>query len=434
MVPADAPLRPSWRYRLLKAARRLGVPLRWRLAFPATFVTGSVGKTTTCAMVAAILTADGRRVALATSTGCFIGGRRVRRGDSSRPSWAAALAAEPAIDAGVFETARGGLLLDGFPFIGCTVGAVLNVHDNHVGLGGVDSRERLAEVKSAVVAAATGLAVLNADDQLCMAMWPAVRAAATCLVSRGHDEGAVREHLARGGLAAVLDSNASGGRARLALRHGDREIATLPAAMIPASHGGLFEPAVTNALFAMAIAHGLGVKADAIRRGICSFRSDPADNPGRMNFHQGLPYTLVATKVGGPVAAEALTRFFAGLHVPGEKVLVVTDMGDRTPDWVRGMGRAFAPGFDRFVCCDWEDPRGQPPGETARLLAAGLEAAGVAPAAIVVEERHDAAIRRGCGMAARGDLVVVVSPTSWRVPEILGLADNSSPPHAQEAA
>ncbi|MFM7108307.1 MAG: Mur ligase family protein [Planctomycetaceae bacterium] len=434
MAAVDAALRPSPRYRLLKAVRRLGLPLRWRPAGPAAFVTGSVGKTTACSMVAAILSADGRRVGLATSTGCFIGGRRVRRGDSSRPSWAAALLAHPVIDVGVFETARGGLLLDGFPFRDCTVGAVLNVHDNHLGLGGIQSREQLAQVKSAVAAAAGGLAVLNADEPLCMAMRPTVRATATCLVGRHPDAAGVREHLARGGLAAVLEPTAGDRPPRLSLRHGDHELAALSAAAIPATHGGRFEPAVTNALFAMAIAHGLGAGADAIGRGLGSFRSDTSDNPGRMNFHHGLPFTLVATKVGGRLAADALTRFVETLDVPNEKVLVVTEMGDRSHDWIRGMCRAFAPGFDRFVCCDWEDRRGRAPGEMARLLAEGFAAAGVAPAAITVEERHDAAIRRGCDGAACGDLVVVVSPTSWRVPEILGLDARAPRQAVQEAA
>jgi cyanophycin synthetase len=434
MSQPDSALRPPRSFRLLRCGRRVGLPFRWRLSVPAAFVTGSVGKTTTCSMVAAVLAAAGRRVGLTTSMGCYLAGRRMRSGDSSRPAWAAAVAADPAIDAGVFETARGGLLLDGFPFQGRTVGAMLNVQDNHLGAGGVRSREELARVKALVVTRATELAVLNADDPLCLAVRPRVRARATCLVSPEPGNAAVGEHRARGGLVACLDPARDGGAATLRLLHGDRELVALPAAEIPAAFGGRFEPVVTNALHAMAIAHGLGVDGAAIRHGLATFRSDERDNPGRMNVHHGLPYSLVLTKADGTATATALARHFGSLEMPGRRTLVLSSMGNRSDEWIRGVGRAFAAAFDRFVCCDWTDPRGRPRGETARLLAAGLAEAGADPAAIAVEPDHDEAIRTGGRSSGAGDLLVVVSFSSWRAPEILGFRPAGAGHVAEEAA
>ncbi len=114
------------------------------------FVTGSVGKTTTCRMTAAILAAAGKTVGLTTTTGCYVDGRPLRLGDSSGPRWAALVTADRRVDAAVLEMARGGILLDGMPFHGCDVGAVLNVLDDHLGIDGIHTRDQLAQVKSMV--------------------------------------------------------------------------------------------------------------------------------------------------------------------------------------------------------------------------------------------------------------------------------------------
>ena len=407
------------RWRMNCLARRLGLRVESRLGVPSVMVTGSVGKTTTCRMVAAILAAAGRRVALTTTTGCFVDGRPVRLGDSSGSRWAALVTARRGVDAAVLEMARGAILLDGIPFRGCDVGAVLNVQDEHLGLDGIHTREQLARVKSVVAAKAERLAVLNADDPLVMAMREVVRARDLCLVSRRPGTPDVVTHLEAGGLAALLDPEPADQGGTLRLRRGGDEIAALAAAEIPATFGGRFAPAAMNALFALAITHGMGVDAATIRAALGAFRSDANDNPGRMNVHHGMPCTLVATKVGGAAAARAVADFARGLPVAGRRLLVVCAMGNRADETLRELGRAYAGAFDQHVCCDWEDRRGRPPAETAALLAAGLREAGVPAAAIEIEPDHDAAIRRAHATTSAADLLVVASLTAWRAPEII---------------
>ena len=64
---------------------------------------------------------------------------------------------DPKVDIAVLETARGGLLRAGMGYRACDVGAVLNVTSDHLGLGGIDTLEQLAEVKRIVVEVATRL-------------------------------------------------------------------------------------------------------------------------------------------------------------------------------------------------------------------------------------------------------------------------------------
>jgi len=210
MNDPPAQVRPPLRWRLLRAARRLGWAVEGRLRVPAAFVTGSVGKTTTCRMTAAILMAAGHRVGLTTTTGCSVAERPLRSGDSASARWAALVTGQPDCDVAVLEMARGGILNEGIPFTGCDVGAVLNVLDNHLGSDGIETRAQLAAVKGLVVEKARGLAVLNADDPLVLAMQDRTKAREVCLVSRRPESAAVIAHRAAGGLACFLDPEPHG--------------------------------------------------------------------------------------------------------------------------------------------------------------------------------------------------------------------------------
>src|SRR3712207_930315 len=77
---------------------------------PIVAVTGTNGKTTTCRMIAHILTMAGRRVGLTSTTGIEIAGTQIITGDMSGPQSARMVLQNPAIDAAVLETARGGML------------------------------------------------------------------------------------------------------------------------------------------------------------------------------------------------------------------------------------------------------------------------------------------------------------------------------------
>ena len=154
--------------KLLRSARRRGFDLKFNPSVPTAGVTGSVGKTTTCRMLAHILTHEGFRVALSTTQGAYVGREILKAGDMAGGESAGRLLADPRVRSGVFELARGGLIADGMVLSSIDAGAVLNVHDNHIGLNGMNSREDLARVKSEVVRRARKIAVLNADDPLCV--------------------------------------------------------------------------------------------------------------------------------------------------------------------------------------------------------------------------------------------------------------------------
>ncbi len=392
---------------------------------PIAFITGSVGKTTTCRMLSAILAHGGTTVGLVTTQGIYVGKDQLWCGDFAGGGGARLLLLDPRVEAGVFEMARGGLVKKGTVIDGCDVGAVLNVHDNHIGLDGVNSREDLARVKRLVVENARTLAVLNADEPLCLAMRPHV-SAPICLVTEAPDNPAVLEHRAAGGTAAVLDAGQPGPPV-LRLYAGDRIVGEVSAADIPASWGGTFRPAMVNGLYAAAVAHGLGIGFETIAAALCSFQSTPQSNPGRMNFFERGGARVLITWADGRHGITELARFVQTLNVSGAKRLMICAVGNRPDRFISEMAGAAAGAFGQYVCSDWESLRGRLPGQTAALLAQGLAAAGVPQECVSVAPDFQRGLDLAFDSARPGDLLVVITYMSDSVQRAIRTHLNAAP-------
>ena len=84
----------------------------------------------------------GRRVGMTCTDGIYIDDRRIDDGDCSGPQSAANVLMNPAVDAAVLETARGGILRDGLGFDRCDVAVVTNIGEgDHLGLADIDTLE-----------------------------------------------------------------------------------------------------------------------------------------------------------------------------------------------------------------------------------------------------------------------------------------------------
>jgi cyanophycin synthetase len=172
---------------------------------------------------------------------------------------------DPTVDAGVFEMTPGGLLRGGLVLDGPSVGALLDVHGHHLGAEGIETTEEMADVGGLVVRHAREWAILDADDPLILGRARATRARSIGLVSREAGNVHVQDHVARGGMAVVIEPRDAG--AWVVLRHG------------PATHPIIAlddraAPTAANPLFATAIAFGLGMEVPIIRRGLVGFSSD----------------------------------------------------------------------------------------------------------------------------------------------------------------
>lgn len=374
---------------------------------PTAGVTGSVGKTTTCRMLARILQQDGHTVALASTQGIYLDEQPLRKGDLAGGVPALPMLQDRAVTAAVMEMSRGGLIKTGMGLDSVDVGAVLNIHDNHLGLDGIRSREQMARVKQLVARHARRLAVLNADDPLCLAMSEGLDPVKVCLVSESMGP-RLESHLRAGGMAAFLRSDAQG--LLLCLQQASSPVGEMPVADIPATWHSTFRPAMLNALFAAAMAHGLGIPFRSIEQALTGFKSDYRSNPGRMNPVAGLPFELWLSWADGPQALSELARFVSQRPSSADKSLLFYVVGNRTDSFIEASASAVANSFDRYYCCDMEeDRRGRAPGEVAALMAKVLRQAGIPDAAIVADPSSQSAVSRALREMQPGGVLVIAS-------------------------
>lgn len=378
-------------------------------------ITGSLGKTTTCRMLARILEQHGHTVALTTTQGAWIGKRQCRMGDVAGGGMAVAMLQDASVTASVAELARGGLLKRGLGLDTLDVGAVLNVLDNHLGLDGVHSREQMARVKQLVVRHARHLAVLNADDPLCLSMSREIATHKLCLVGAAMTP-PLAAHLQAGGLIAQLRESTNG--PLLSLQHGDAVIGDMPMTDIPATWGGTFRPSMINALFATALAYGLGMPFATIQKALSQFASNHIDNPGRMNRIEGLPFELWISWADGPQAMAELGTFIANRGGSISKSLVFYTVGNRSDDFIRASAKAVVGTFDFYYCTDMEeDRRGRPVGEIASLLSNSLHRYGIPEERIIVEPSTAKAVLTALRSTPAGGTLVI---GSYHLDKVIG--------------
>lgn len=411
-------LRPHWLDN--PAGRDLSTPILDLLMrespparIPTAGITGSIGKTTTCRMVAHILAATGRCVGLATTQGLFIGDRVVRTGDCAGGVPATDLLLEPSVDAGVFELARGSLIRSGLALDRIDVGAVLNVLDNHIGLDGIATRGDLASFKRLVVENAGEMAVLNADDPLCLAMRDHVRSRRVCLYSSNPGHPALLAHQKAGGCTVTL--NLLSDMPVITLGEAGKTLGVMDARDIPATLGGAAQGKAVNAAFALAIAHGLGVPFATASAALRGFASDHRTNPGRLNLFKNLPFTALLDWTDGEFAMAELAAVAGRLEISGRRTLLLTAVGNRPDEFLIASARAVAGRFDRYICANHTDLRGRSPDEVPQLLLSGLISGGVAAEDVRKIADFGEALEQAISGSQAGDLLVIASYATEKV-------------------
>jgi len=334
---------------------------------PVAAVTGTNGKTTVVRLISHIATAGGATVGTTCTEGVWVGGRQIDAGDCSGPASARRVLANPSVTTAVLETARGGILREGCGFDCCDVGVVTNIASgDHLGLGDIDTPERLAWVKGAVVAAVrkTGAAVLNAADPLVVDMkkWCDGQ---VVYFARDPSTPVLVEHLAAGGLAATVRDG------WIVLCDGPRETRLASLDRVPLVHRGLVGFQVENVLAAAAAAWRLGVPLELVRLGLESFSAGTAGSPGRFNLLD-LDGAAIVVDYGHNVPSlERICETVVALP-HSRRTAVYSAAGDRRDEDLVRQGNLLAATFDRVVIYEDAYIRGRQPGEITALISRGI--------------------------------------------------------------
>ncbi len=379
----------------------LGTPYR----IPIAAITGTNGKTTTTRMVGHILKLAGRTVGMATTDGVYIDGVLTVRGDMTGPWSSQLVLRDPTIDTAVLESARGGILRSGLGWRKCSVGAVLNVASDHLGLGGIDTLDDLAKIKQIVVEVAQDFCVLNADDPRVVKM-AEQSPGEPIYVTMDRTNELVRQHVRQRGRAVALEEGLNG--RMLVLYQGEDQIPLLWAQHVPATIEGRALHNIQNAMFAAAISIGMGADVEDIRHGLRTFSSDFFQAPGRLNFYNEYPFRVLLDYAHNAHGMEAVARMIRELAVHGRRIGVLGAPGDRRDEDIQATAAAAATAFDLILLREYDDLRGRQPGEFADLLRRGLASAGF-PAERIVREVYGEsdAVLKSMETARAGDLVVI---------------------------
>ena len=375
-----------------------------RATIPIVAVTGTNGKTTTTRLVAHLFRATGRTVGFTTTDGVYLQNRMVVQGDMTGPFAANVVLSNPTVDLAVLETARGGLLRSGLGFAECDVGIVLNVAADHLGIGGINTIEQLADVKSVVpqVVKRRGHAVLSADDPLVYGMAERTRGDVVLFSAQpGRSNRLVEQHVEEGGIAATIEEDET-----FVVRRGRLCIPIASARDVPLTLGGAARFQYGNILAAVAAAYVQGMRYEDIRSGLLSFFPSPSLTPGRLNLFRLRNGRVLVDYAHNPAAVEGLMDMVRRMPAR-RRIGVVTAPGDRRDEDLRSVGRRCA-GLDHVILKEDENRRGRSPGEIARVIREGLLEAGISADQVTTVYSETEAVEHAVQEIRDQDLVVIL--------------------------
>ncbi|HLA82439.1 MAG TPA: UDP-N-acetylmuramoyl-L-alanyl-D-glutamate--2,6-diaminopimelate ligase, partial [Thermoleophilia bacterium] len=356
-------------------------------------VTGTDGKTTTTELIAALLSASGRRVSCINSIGASIAGQRLEsRWNLTTPG--------PFVIQGllrsmkrcgsewaIIEASSHGLAQWRLGGIAFHVGVMTNLTPEHLDYHrGMDR-----------YAAAKAILLRN-------------------VIQRGSGKGTVilnRDDPSYGGFAALSDGvQVSYGLSpaadvRASSIDLDEESSTFEVATprdqfrVVLALPGLFN--VYNALAAVAVGYSQGVDPTSMAEGLRSV----TQLRGRMSpISEGQPYSVMIDHAHTPHALEQVLRFFRE-KVKGRIIVVFGCPGERWPGKRLPMGEIAGLLADRVVLTR-EDDRSESVYAIMHAIAEGLQRAGRQEGVdyVLLPDRREA-IQRACDMAEAGDLVLI---------------------------
>lgn len=371
---------------------------------PTALVTGSNGKTTTVRLIAGMLREGGRVVGHSCTDGVFIDGAERAAGDYSGPAGARSVLRDPAIDAAVLETARGGILRRGLAPADADVAVVTNVSADHFGEYGIHDLDGLVQVKLTVARAlrAGGVLVLNADDERlraaglelgCQRAWFSLDAESPFLQAR---------RAAGQACCAVAD-----GRVRLWLAGAESDLGA--AADLPLAAGGRARYNLANLAAASLAAALLGVGVNDIRALLSRFGAQPGDNPGRLERYSLGGIHILVDYAHNPAGLKGLLDIAVADRGEGRLALLLGQAGNRGDREIRDLA-IVAAGYrpDLVVLKDIDGYiRGRAAGEVPALIRAELLRHGLAEDALPLRLSEMAAARTALEWARSGDTLVL---------------------------
>ena len=353
-------------------------------------VTGTKGKTTTAHLLAAVLTAAGRRVGIIGTNGAQWPGCRCPLHHTTPESCdlQALLRrmADDGCDACVMEVSSLGLKMDRVWGIHYDLGIFTNLSPDHIGPGEHASFAEYRAWKSVLFRRCT-VGIVNADDP----HTPEVLRLHSCRVVRY-------------GITHPADWQAQG---RYTLRRAPGLLGLTFTAAGPGQPPAAYDLAmpgrfsVYNALAALAAADVLGLPAAAVRRGLATAAVEGRVQPLPLDA----PFTVVLDYAHNAAAAESLLQALRAYR-PARLVVVFGCGGGRSRVRRSGMGEVCARLADLCILTE-DNSRGEPLDAILADIRAGMEKGGPRTPYVEIPDRRQA-LYYALDHARPGDILAVL--------------------------
>jgi cyanophycin synthetase len=336
---------------------------------PVVAVTGTNGKTTTVRLISHLLASSGFRMGIANTDGVYANGYQFDSGDCAGPQSALRVLMHPNVDAAVLETARGGMLREGLAFDRCQVAVVTNIGSgDHLGLNYISTVEDLAVLKRVIVRNVdpSGMAVLNAEDPLVVAMAAQCPSAVT-FFAYDVKTPALATHRAQGKRVLFVEGD------HIVAAEGKFQM-HIPLAQVPITHNGALRFQVANVMAAIAAGWALKLNWEGMCEALSHFVSDAQSVPGRFNVFD---YKQAKVIVDFGHNADAVKAIVEAVNIfpAHRRSVVICGTGDRRDEDLRALTRNIGHAFDDVILFEDACQRGRSDGEVIALLREGLQGA-----------------------------------------------------------
>jgi cyanophycin synthetase len=354
---------------------------------PLVSVTGTNGKTTICAMIAKIMQAKGYVTGRAGTTGFFIDDDCREFNDFSGGSGHHKVLESAEVEFAVLESARGAATGMGFMFDWCDIAVCSNVTADHLFERGINSVEEMARLKLLIMQHARHAVVLNADNPMSTGMLPHLAGRKAWVVSTEHTHDDLRHEFGEDTSCAVVEIRE--GLEWIALHDHAECLPVIPVNDIPVTFGGRLRYNVSNALQAAAACYQQGAAVEHIRAVLGGFQPDHETSPGRMNFYDGLPFTVLLDYAHNEDGYVHLRNFVDSMEVHGRKIVSFAVVGRMSDEEIIELAGVLAGSFDHYICRNFPKLYGREPEQVPALMKRALILNGIHEECISVTPYED---------------------------------------------